>query len=246
MHKFAFISDIHGNSFALEAVLSDIETRNIDLIFNLGDVLYGPLNPLGTFELLKTKEMVCISGNQDRTVLESIGKVDNHPTTNYVLNQLNGEAIDFLKALPFDYHHDSGIYFCHASPHKDDEYLIEKLFESHVGVKQNEELDPILKNIEEKIVVCGHSHQSNVIKTASKIIINPGSVGLPAYDDDLPIFHKMESYNNHASYSVLCINNEGNVSIESVSIPYDFESAAKLAEKNDRPDWAKWLRTGRA
>ncbi|PFD89042.1 YfcE family phosphodiesterase, partial [Bacillus cereus] len=35
--KIAIISDIHGNSFALEAVLKDISHRNVDLIFNLGD-----------------------------------------------------------------------------------------------------------------------------------------------------------------------------------------------------------------
>jgi len=244
--KIALISDIHGNSFALEAVFDDIAGRNIDLIFNLGDILYGPLDPMGTFKLLETRGMLSISGNQDRFILENLGQKTGNETMNYVLNQLNDTAIDFLKALPFDYNHDSGVYLCHATPQKGDEYLIEKLFESHVGVKENDEIEAILKNIEEKIVVCGHSHQPHVVKTVSKTVINPGSVGLPAYDDDLPIFHKMENYNNNANYCVLSVDNEGNASVERISIPYDFELVAKMAEKNNRPDWAKWLRTGRA
>ncbi|SDD65802.1 Calcineurin-like phosphoesterase superfamily domain-containing protein [Priestia aryabhattai B8W22] len=54
--KIAIISDIHGNSLALEAVLSDISRRGINTIFNLGDSLYGPLDPLGTFKLLMEHE----------------------------------------------------------------------------------------------------------------------------------------------------------------------------------------------
>ena len=56
----------------------------------------------------------------------------------------------------------------------------------------------------------------------------------------------MQNYHNNARYSILCIDNVGNVKAEQISLPYDFESAAKLAEKNNRPDWAEWLRTGRA
>ncbi|MEM6825716.1 MAG: metallophosphoesterase family protein, partial [Pseudomonadota bacterium] len=46
--KIAVISDIHGNSAALDAVLSDIERRGISRIVNLGDTISGPLDPKGT------------------------------------------------------------------------------------------------------------------------------------------------------------------------------------------------------
>jgi putative phosphoesterase len=246
MGKFAVISDIHGNSWALEAVLKDIESRNIDTIFNLGDILYGPLDPIGTYALLKTKQMVCISGNQDRFITENIGNKGVNGTLDYVLEQLNDEIFSFLKDLPFNYRHGSEIYMCHGTPAKDDEYLLEELFESHVEVKDNEKLNSILNEIEEKIVFCGHSHQPGFVKTGFKTIINPGSVGLPAYDDDLPIFHKMQNFSNHAMYSVVAVENEKVVKVEQISVKYDFESAAAMAEKNNRPDWAQWLRTGRA
>ena len=45
--KIAIISDVHGNSHALKAVLEDIKHRKAEMIINLGDSLYGPLDPLG-------------------------------------------------------------------------------------------------------------------------------------------------------------------------------------------------------
>ena len=41
--RFAVISDIHGNSDALAAVLADIDALQIETIINLGDHLSGPL-----------------------------------------------------------------------------------------------------------------------------------------------------------------------------------------------------------
>ena len=166
--QIALLSDIHGNSWALKAVLSDLSTKKVDLIVNLGDVLYGPLDPKRTFEILQTMEMVGICGNQDRILLENIDKKEDNETMNYVISQLDNRAINYLRCLDFDYHHNSGLYFCHASPHKDDEYLIEKLFETHVGVKGSNEIDTVLKEVDEKIVVCGHSHQPKIVKTKKK------------------------------------------------------------------------------
>ncbi len=244
MEKFAVISDIHGNSWALKAVLNDIESRRINAIFNLGDILYGPLDPMGTYDLLKTKQILSIRGNQDRFILDNVSNKGFHETLDYVLEQLDDEVFNYLKNLPFDYKHDFKIYMCHGTPAKDDEYLIEQLFETHTGIKENENLNSILNQVKERIIFCGHSHQPGFIKTDLKTIINPGSVGLPAYDDDLPIFHKMQNFSNNARYSIVAIENDEVVRVEQISVSYDFESAAAMAKKNNRPDWAQWLRTG--
>jgi len=50
--RIAAVSDIHGNLFALDAVLADIERRGVDLIVNLGDIVSGPLLPRETAERL--------------------------------------------------------------------------------------------------------------------------------------------------------------------------------------------------
>ena len=77
------------------------------------------------------------------------------------------------------------------------------------------------------------------------MIINPGSVGLPSYSDDQPYPHVMETGTPQARYAVLTRNAAG-WEVEQVSVAYDHEQAAAVAERNGRSDWAAWLKTGRA
>ena len=49
---FALLADIHANVWALEAVLADIDRRGIARLFDLGDSLYGPLDPAATAEVI--------------------------------------------------------------------------------------------------------------------------------------------------------------------------------------------------
>ncbi|MGP9557668.1 metallophosphoesterase family protein, partial [Psychrobacter sp. AOP7-A1-24] len=67
----AAISDIHSNVYALESVFADIRHRDVDQvdqIVNLGDILYGPIAPNATYELLMAHQddIITIRGNQDR------------------------------------------------------------------------------------------------------------------------------------------------------------------------------------
>ncbi|MNC14576.1 Calcineurin-like phosphoesterase superfamily domain protein [compost metagenome] len=97
MHKvIAVISDIHSNKLALEAVLRDIEGRNADLIVNLGDSLFGPLDPLGTAALLMQRtDVVNIMGNCDEILLE------DHSTSltyRYVKPLLGRKETDWIRS----------------------------------------------------------------------------------------------------------------------------------------------------
>jgi len=244
MIKIAVISDIHGNSWALQEVLKDIELRKPDLIVNLGDILYGPLDPGGTFDMLKSLNITTISGNQDRSMIEILEKGAGNPTMEYVLNELNEEAFIWLKTLQKTKELDCGVFLCHGSAHSDMIYLLEELNENYRTVNKPERIDALLEGVSQKIVFCGHSHFARMVETNEKTIINPGSVGLPAYDDEEPIYHKIENFHHHAKYCLVEID-EGKIKLEQLSVPYDFEQAAKRAENNNRPDWAKWIRNGR-
>ena len=242
--KIAILSDIHGNSWALESVLADIKQKGINKIYDLGDSLYGPLDPKGTFDLIKEWNINSICGNQDRYIVENIDKDHENKTLSFVLNELSVHATDWLQALPKERVIDDEIYLCHGTPNNDTEYLIEKIYSDYVGIKQFETIDKQLSGVKQKIVLCGHSHSPSIIETTEKTIINPGSVGLPAYDDDLPLPHKIENHNMKARYCILDLT--GNLIIEQIAVSYDFEKAAERAEMNKRDDWAKWIRTGRA
>lgn len=107
--KIAVISDIHGNKNALKAVLEDIEFRNIDMIYNLGDSLYGPLFPLETYEILKNTDIKSVTGNCDRILLQSSSE---NQTVQYVIDMLKDEHKNWLLNLPFSIQTED-FYFCH-------------------------------------------------------------------------------------------------------------------------------------
>lgn len=243
--KLAIISDIHGNSWGFSEVLRDIKNREIETIINLGDTLHGPLDPKGTFELLLDHEIISISGNQDRAILENLDGTTDSSTTEFVVNSMDNRMTDWLKQLPFDFIYDDLIYCCHAGPERDTIPVLEDIQPNLVTIKDTDELDEILSDINQRVVVYGHTHVPRLVVNGNKTIINPGSVGLPAYDDDSPVFHRMESFTPHARYSVLTFSNSL-VDVNQIAVSYDYETAAAVAEKNKRPDWAKWIRTGRA
>ncbi len=244
-HRIAVLSDIHGNSWALEAVLKDIRSRGIERIVNLGDSLYGPLDPYGTMELIAESRMISISGNEDRLIIDSIGKTTEVRTLQYVLGELNLHAIEWLSTLTSTRILDGQIFMCHGTPACDDDYFLEHVNNGCVQIRDTNDLEDILGVVRQKVILCGHSHIPRIVTTNRHMIINPGSVGLPAFTDEKPVMHKMEKYNPDASYTILS-SDDHEISVDQVSINYDFEKAARYAESNNRQDWARWLRTGRA
>jgi len=83
---------------------------------------------------------------------------------------------------------------------------------------------------------------------SGQIVINPGSVGLPAYDDESPVPHRMQSYSPDASYAILEKTSAGWAAALR-RVPYDFVAAVKQARELGSPGaskWAEWLETGRA
>ena len=95
------------------------------------------------------------------------------------------------------------------------------------------------------LLLCGHNHlQRSMRLPAGGLVVNPGSVGWPAYQDDEPYPHVMEAGSPHARYA-LVDDASGTWEVEMRSVVYDWEAAARIAEGNARPDVARALRTGR-
>jgi len=76
-----------------------------------------------------------------------------------------------------------------------------------------------------------------------RLVVNPGSVGLQAYDDDHPHPHIVENGLPHASYAMLTRRPAG-WQVELRRVPYDHDDAARRADEGGRPEWARALRTG--
>jgi putative phosphoesterase len=238
MKQYAIISDIHGNAVALSAVLDDIKQRGIETIINLGDFFFGALEPEKTAEILRQNPMVCITGNTDREILENKDK----DGMERVQADLSSQSKDWLKGLPKTTTVDDLLFVCHGTPESDDEYLLEKVTEHGVFVYNDEDLVAKTKHIKERVILCGHSHVNRVIYLSNeKMIVNPGSVGLPAYLGNGQYRFAMESMTPHAKYAIITADGD-NINVEQVNCTYDWNAAAEIARKHGNENAAKSLR----
>lgn len=231
MDKFAVIADVHGNRWALEAVLEDIARRGVRDVVNAGDHLWGPLDPAGTADLLISLALPSVAGNQDRDSLDD--------------PSLNKTHRAWLTSLPLQLKIDHDTLMFHGTPSHDNVYLLETVRDNcFATLASNQEIADRLGDVSETLLLCGHTHIPRIVEIPDRIIVNPGSVGLSAYPDDHPTPHLMETGSPRARYAIVEHIKPG-WHTELIAIDYDFESAARAAERNGRPDWGYRLRTGR-
>jgi putative phosphoesterase len=242
--KLAVLSDIHGNLGALEAVLADCAARGVDAIVNLGDCVSGPLLPAMTAARLMALSLPTIRGNHERQLVED-DPIDMGPSDAYARVELTPAQMDWIAALPPTMQR-GDIFLCHGRPDDDMRYLLETVEPSGARPATAEEITARLSGVTAKLILTGHTHLPRIVALADgRLVVNPGSVGLPAYGWDWPHDHKMETGSPHARYAVIAANGSG-YRAELVKIDYDWHSAAALAQAHGRPDWAHALRTGRA
>jgi predicted phosphodiesterase len=246
-YRIGVLADIHANAWALEAVLADARRQGVTVLFNLGDILYGPLRPRVTYDLLRRHEvLLTIRGNQDRQIYEAgPGECASNPTLDYVIQDLRAEPILWLKSLPATAVFEDEILLCHGTPSNDETYLLEDVVSGHPVVKAEPEIVRLLGDVRWPVIVCGHSHIPRLVRLESRqIVVNPGSVGLAAYSDPLPVPHAMETHSPYASYAILAKGAAGwDVAFRKVA--YDWTAAARAAAELGRADWARGIFTGR-
>lgn len=245
LNRFAMLADIHGNRWALEAVLADLQKRGITEIVNLGDHLYGPLDPSGTAEILMSQNFHNVKGNGDRVLVSPPEDYASNNSIVHCLNSLDDSHIKWLGSHPFSTVLDDDIYLCHASPNRDDEYMLLDISAGGMVLRNSRDTASMLPDINATLFLCGHDHTPQTLMLDNgSTIHNPGSVGLQAYDDDLPFPHVIENGSPHARYSIIS-KSDKSWKIEKVELPYDWDSAVKEALKNGNESWAVWLQTGR-
>ncbi len=237
--SLAVIADIHGNIWALDAVLADIERRGITRIVDLGDTVYGPFAPRETAQRLRERQIPSVRGNGDREVYED--DAEPSPSLRYTRGQLGPEDLAWLRSLPPTRVVDDEILLCHGTPASDATYLTE------VPTPQGSCLQPMaaiaatLRDVTAPVICCAHSHIPRVILTATQqLIVNPGSVGMPAYADGP---NPMETGSPHARYAVLQ-KLDGQWRVEQVALVYDWDAAAACARRNGQADRATMQLTG--
>jgi predicted phosphodiesterase len=185
-----------------------------------------------------------VRGNHDRIVLENpIEKMG--PTDAFSAERLSRQSLDWLRTSKPAIRLSDDVFLCHGTPDNDDRYLTEKVEGPKGHLPDEETLIAELKGETSPIICCGHTHIPRVIHLheTGQTIVNPGSVGLPSYEDDHPNRHTMEVGSPHARYALMTKGASG-WSFQEKILPYDWEAAALEAEKNKRPGWGRSLRRG--
>ncbi|MDW3221472.1 MAG: metallophosphoesterase family protein [Paracoccaceae bacterium] len=242
--RFAVLADIHGNCFALQAVLRDMDDLKVTEAVNLGDFFSGPLDSAKTAALLMDRDFVSIRGNHDRYLVEQ-NRSQLGPSDRVAFDQLNQSQLDWISNLPTTRVVFDDVFLCHGTPTSDETYWLERVQEN--GVIRAATLDEVAREaagVDASLLLCAHTHIPRCMRLPDgRTIINPGSVGCPAYDDDAPVYHFMQTGTPNASYAVVerqC----GEWAVTFRSVPYAFNAARDLAVKNGRNDWARALATG--
>jgi len=222
--KAAIISDIHGNSLALQAVLEDIERQGCSEIFILGDLVNG-IDPHTCIKIIRNlKHFTCLKGNAEFYVftpeLENFPKKDDPlfreliPLLQWYKSRLSEDDRAWLQSLP-DYVIRNGACFVHDSPldrlslqrrllpENDKKYHELELHSQGITLDMPAAKWESLCNWMEfqsvSQVFCGHTHRPFYRRLDAKLICNVGSVGMPLDGDPCPAWVMLENYSGHES-----------------------------------------------
>nr|WP_254007632.1 metallophosphoesterase family protein [Rhizobium sp. L1K21] len=239
----AVIADIHGNHLALEAVLDDIAKQGVDVTLNLGDCFSGPLEAGKVADMLIPLNLSTVRGNHDRALIDRPREAMSDWEVPSIA-QLSEAHLEWIRTLPFEMRM-NGVYCCHATPQDDNTYWTETVSPSgSFQLNPLRDIERIAEGISEPLILCGHTHIARAVHLSDgRMIVNPGSVGCPGYDYDVPRYHKVEVGHPFASYAIVEAMARG-WQAQFRQVRYDHHEAARIARERSFHDWAAVLGGG--
>ncbi len=243
--KLGIFGDIHANLEALTVVLDLMNREKVDQIFCLGDIVGYNTNPGECIDLLREREVLCISGNHDRFTsgeVDAVIRSETRYAIEYTRKVLSPDQMDFISSLPEERIWQDIFLFVHGSPRHKDEYINSlQIARSNIS---------ILKRDRPHVAICfyGHTHLPYIISSKDIItdihqtktiqldkrfayLVNTGSVGQPR--DQCPL----------ASCAIFDIDNHN---ITYHRLKYDLATTQKkIIEKGFDPKLAARLEKGR-
>ena len=182
MSVVAALYDVHGNLPALDAVLADPAFAEADAVVVGGDVASGPM-PAEVLDRLAQLALPVrwVRGNADREVVDSFDRGDTDPSVHPAADpaaradaasaaRITRAHRDLMSAFEDVVALDGALY-CHGSPRSDEEII--------TAVTSEERLAPMLDDVHEALVVCGHTHHQFELRAGDRRVVNAGSVGMP-------------------------------------------------------------------
>lgn len=228
--KIAILSDIHGNSVALDAVIKDLHAKKADRIIVLGDIAFRGPEPARSIDLIQSLTEDVIKGNADEWVVRGIrnGEVPHEAFSimeeeqAWTQQQLQESHLEYLASLPTElYFEVEGVRFhgFHATPKS----LFQNVLQNEADYEIEEKL---MKDKEADIYLYGHIHKAYKRIIHGKTVINVGSVGLPF--DGIP----------KASYVLIDVL-DGQVELNHIRVPYNLDKVCQQYDDYHYPNAEK-------
>lgn len=223
--QIALFSDIHANLPALEAFFKDIDKRNPDNIYCLGDLVGYNIWPNEVVNAIRSKRIPTISGNHDVVVGDSTEK----PSGVFTNSVIGADETSYLKSLPthirLEYrtkNSNFNVLLVHGSPRRNNEYLTVDTEDAY--------LLELMKEANADVLCCAHTHKQfhRTIKDGStyKHVINLGSLGKPKDGDQRGCYAMLDIDENSD------LKNKNSIKVEFCRVAYDVEKAANAVENN--------------
>lgn len=165
MNQVAVFDDIHANLPALEAVLADMDARNLDQRYCLGDLVGSGTFPNEVIVTIRERNIPTIMGNYDQGVghssddcgcaytsleAEALGKRSIAWTNEHTTAENKAYQLQLSAQIPLQLGH-LRLLLVHGSPWRINEYLY--------GDRPDSSLERLLDMAEVDILVCGHTHR---------------------------------------------------------------------------------------
>lgn len=168
------ITDIHGNTTALDAVLEDAASVGVDSWYVLGDVAALGPDPVGVVDRLRSLPNArFVRGNTERYL--TTDAFDLLGSREWSRGALGAERLGWLGSMPVHVR-DGRTLLVHASPGRDDgPGLHPRLTDEHLRV--------LARGCDADVVLVGHTHRRLDRRVDGIRLVNPGSVGNPTEED---------------------------------------------------------------
>ena len=231
MTKIAVLSDIHGNTSALEAVLADAKAETVDEYWLLGDILMPGTGRRRILDLLADLPItVRVLGNWEDSLWRGLHrKLDLTKASHryllrqcqYILEEISPEEIEDLHNQPMQVHRQFGDLTVGITHHLPDKNWGRELI--HTG--KQEDFDRLVTEPHASIAVYGHIHQQ-LLRYGSdgQLILNPGSIGQPFFLD------AQLRKDLRAQYMILEFDETGLSDTDFRRVDYDVEAELQLAK----------------
>ena len=231
MTKIAVLSDIHGNTTALEAVLADAKVAKVDEYWLWGDILMPGTGRRRILDLLADLPITArVLGNWEDSLWRGLHrKLDLTKASHryllrqcqYILEEISPEEIEDLHNQPMQVHRRFGNLTVGITHHLPDKNWGRELI--HTG--KQEDFDRLVTEPHASIAVYGHIHQQ-LLRYGSdgQLILNPGSIGQPFFLDA-----KLRK-DLRAQYMILEFDETGLADVDFRRVDYDVEAELQLAK----------------